>query len=161
MRKIIVLSAIALVAAAPAMAQQKSSANDRAMAREAAMAKKVAELFNKKDAAGLAALYTSDGIFVAPTGQVAKGHAAIEAAEAATIKAWGDFTFSGVAKEAGTVGNGSWGLLDLTINAKGPSGAMTTHSHSLNVLVREGKEWKIAVTSVGSNVAPPGAMPQR
>ena len=161
MRKIISMSAIAFLAAAPAFAQPKSTANDSAMARETAMGKKVSELFNKKDAAGLAALYTSNGVFIDPTGKVSRGRAAIEATEAATIKAWGDFTFTGVAKEAGTVGNGSWGLIDVTVNAKGANGPMTTHSHSLNVLVREGKEWKIAVTSVGANVAPPGAPPQR
>src|SRR6185437_1209020 len=161
MRKIISMSAIALVAAAPAFAQQKSTAHDRAMARETEMGKKVSELFNKKDAAGLAALYTTNGIFIDPTGKVARGRAEIEAAEAATIKAWGDFTFNWAAKDAGVVGNGSWGLIDVTVNAKGANGPMTVRSHSLNVLVPVGKEWKIAVTSIGANVPAAGAPPQR
>jgi hypothetical protein len=42
----------------------------------------------------------------------------IEAANANTIKAWGDFTFSTKVSAAGRIGNGLWTLGDTTVISK-------------------------------------------
>jgi uncharacterized protein (TIGR02246 family) len=163
MRKAIVTAfAVALaLAVTPALAQQKSAPTDRAMEAATAMAKKVTDAINKKDAAGYAALYTSDGVFVGPDGKAVKGAAAITALQAATFKAWGDFKFSATTQEARATGNRVWAIVDATIDGKGPNGPISLRSHVLNVYVPEGKGWKIAVTSVGLNVTPPGMPPAR
>ena len=162
MRKIASIFVIGLlIAAAPALAQQKAASNNRAMKEAKLLEKKVTEVVNKKDAAGYAALYTSNGIFLAPDGSSSKGHAAIEALQAATFKAWGDYKFAVVTKDAGTIGNGIWTIDEATIDGKGPNGPISIRSHVLNILVPQGKDWKIAVTSVGLNVTPPGMPPQR
>ena len=162
MRTVISISVIGLlIATAPAFAQQKSRADDRAMARAVAQQKMLVDLVNKGDAAGLAKAYAADGIFVDPAGAVAKGRAAIEKEQADTYKGWGNYTFTSTPKEAHAVGNGYWYTVDTTIEIKRPNGPIITHAHGLNVMMPEGKGWKIAITSVGLNVPPPGAMPQR
>jgi uncharacterized protein (TIGR02246 family) len=161
MRKILPAFAMALVAAAaPAVAQQKPTANDSSMERAAAMEKTIVDAFNKKDAAALAALYTRSAVFVGPDGKAVTGRAAIEATEASTLKAWGDFKFTGEVKEAHAVGNGFWAIFDSSVDGNGPNGPVKVRSHVLNVFVPVGKDWKVAVTSIGANVPPPGAPPR-
>ena len=126
------------------------------MERANAMQKKIVELLNKRDAAGYAALYTADGVVIGPDGSLATGHAAIEASEVAALKAWGDAKFATVTKEARAIGNGViWTVLDSTIDGKGPNGPIALHSHVLNMYVLDGKDWKIAVSSIGLNPARP------
>ena len=163
MRKIMSIFVVGFViAAAPVFAQQKSSADDRAMTRAVAQQKMIVDLVNKGDAAGLAAAYAADGIFVDPAGTVTKGRAAIEKEQADTYKGWGDgYKFSSTPKEAHALGNGYWYIVDTTIVLNRPNGPVTTHAHGLNVMVREGKGWKVAITTVGTNAPPPSTMPQR
>ena len=142
----------------PALAQQKSTANDRAMERAAAIEKKIVDGFAKKDPAALADLYTSNAVFVGIDGVVARGHAAILAAEAGTIKGWGNnFKYNTVVKEAYPIGNAIWAIADATVEINGTASS----SHVFNIFVRQGKDWKILATSVGRNVPPPGAPPAR
>lgn len=156
------ISAIGIVLAlfaTPALAQQKSNADrpgDRAMSQAVAFQKRLVELFNKRDAAGIAALYTSNAIFIDPAGNIVKGRASIENAEANIMKAWGDFKFASTVTEAGAVGSNIWLTADSTIDGKGPNGPFTLHVHSLNIAVHEGKDWKVAATSLGADLAPPG-----
>ena len=162
MRKIMSIFVIGFViAAAPVFAQQKSSADDRAMARAVAQQKIMADLINKHDAAGIAKVYTADGIFVDPAGGVAKGRAAIEKVQADAFKGWADYKFTSEPKEAHALGNGYWYSFETTIVLNRPNGPVTTHVHGLNVMVREGKGWKVAITTVGTNAPPPSTMPQR
>jgi len=162
MRNVLSISAIALLAiAAPALAQQKAAGTDRAMAQAVEWQKRVADIFNTHSAVGVAALYASDAAFVDPSGNGVKGRAAIEAVEVATFKAWGDFKFASTIKEARAIGNGLWFTFETTVDAKGANGPFTVRLHGLNVLVRQGKDWKIAATSLGVNLPPPGASPQR
>ena len=162
MRKLwLALGFALIVAAAPAVAQQKAPASDRATQTATAMQKRVADVINKKDAAGYAALYTADGVFVGPDGNSAKGAAAIAAVQTGTFKAWGDYKFAATTREARAIGNRVWAILDATIDGKGPNGPIAIRAHVLNVYVPDGKGWKIAVTSIGLNVTPPGMAPAR
>jgi uncharacterized protein (TIGR02246 family) len=161
MRNVISALTVALLAAAaPALAQQNTASNARTMARAVAIEKAIVELFNKKDAAGLAAHYTSDGIYVGPDGKPVTGRAAIEAAYAASFKAWGDFNFAGEVKAARAVGGAFWTLVEATVDRKGSAAPMTLRSHVVSVLVPAGRDWKIQLASIGPNVSPPSAPPQ-
>jgi uncharacterized protein (TIGR02246 family) len=144
-----------LAASAPAFAQQKAT-----MARAAATEKQIVDLFNKKDAAGLAAHFTSDGVFVGTDGKTATGKAATEAAYAETFKAFGDFKYSAEVKAAHAIGKGYWMLVEASVERKGPNGPISIRSHVVYVVVPAGKDWKIEMASIGANV-PPGGPPQR
>jgi len=157
-RKAFLAFTIALiVTAAPALAQQKSTSKDRVMERASAEQKALVDSFNKRDAAGIAALYASNAVLVGPSGDISKGRAAIETTETNTIKGFGDFRFASVVKDAGAVGNGLWFTFETTIETKGANGPLTVHVHGLSVLAREGKGWKVAATTLAANVPPPGA----
>jgi ketosteroid isomerase-like protein len=150
-----------LLAGAPAIAQQKAAGSNRAMERAVAEQKALVDDFNKHDAAAIAALYASNAVLVGPTGDVAKGRAAIEQTEANTIKGFGNFKFASVVKDGGAVGNGVWFTFETTIESKAGSGP-TIHVHGLSVLAPDGgKSWKLAATSLAANVPPPGAPPAR
>lgn len=162
MRNVLSILMISLLAiAAPAVAQQKAAGSDRAMAQAVAWQKHVADVFNTHSAASVAALYSADAVFVDPSGNAVTGRPAIEAVEVATFKAWGDFKFASTIKEARAIGNGVWFTFETTVDAKATNGPFIVRLHGLNVLVRQGKDWKIAVTSLGVNLPPPGASPQR
>ena len=86
----------------------------------------------------------------------------METMQANTYKGWGDgYKFSSEPKEAHALGNGYWFTFETTIELKRPNGPVTTRIHGVNVMVPEGKGWKVALTSVGANVPGPGAPPQR
>lgn len=158
MQKILsAFSVVFVLMTGPSLAQHKSSASDKAMTTAQAVEKQVVELFNKKDAAALAARYTSDGVYISPDGKAAVGNAAIEAAYANTMKAWGNFKFSGEVQKAHAVGNGYWSYTIATVDGNGASGPIKSRSHVLTVIVPAGKSWKIAITSIGADVSPPSA----
>lgn len=162
MRKVVSILAAAFVAiAAPALAQQKAAGTDRAMAQAVAWQKHVVDVFNTHSAAAVAALYATDAVFVDPTGKAVKGRAAVETAEVASFKLWGDFKFASTITEARAIGSGLWFTFETVIDAKGTNGPFVVRLHGLNVLAREGKDWKIAVTSLGANLPAAGAPPQR
>jgi ketosteroid isomerase-like protein len=154
MRSITAIAIVLSLAAAPALAQQKSSANARALEHATALEKMIVDAFNKKDAAGLAALYTSNALFVAPDGKTYRGRAEIEKDEANTIKAWGDFKFAGEVIEAHAVGSGFWAVFSSSVDGNGPNGPVKVRSHVVNVVVPVGKGWKVVMTSIGANVPP-------
>lgn len=143
--------------ATPSLAQQQSTAMKHAQA----VAKKTVDAFNARDAAAVAALDLPNGVSVGPDGNIVKGRAAIQAMYENIFKAWGDFKFTFLAKEAGQTGNGYWAVFDSTVDFKGPNGPVSLHTHDLGVLVPQGKEWKFAVISIGANLPPPGAAPAR
>jgi uncharacterized protein (TIGR02246 family) len=160
MRKILLGLAILSVAAAPAVAQQKSSSDARTMERASALEKGVVAAINKKDPAAIAAMYTGNGVVVGPDGKMITGRAAIQAYYTNNFKVWGDFKFEGEVTEAHAVGSGIWMVLATRIDGNGPAGPIKLRSHVVNVAVPAGKGWKVELTSVGANVAPPGAPTQ-
>jgi ketosteroid isomerase-like protein len=146
MKKLAPVLAIALVAGAPAVAQQTPS-DASAMQHATAMQMKVADAFNKKDAGAVGDLYTQNATFIGADGKAVTGQAAIRDADAAIIKAWGDFTFKEQPIAAGTVGQGFWASYNSTVTA--PDGTPKMSAHVFNVYVPVGNDWKIAATTVG------------
>jgi uncharacterized protein (TIGR02246 family) len=155
MRDIVSVLAITLaVTAGPALAQQKPAPAATAMARAQAFTAEVNSTFNKKDPAAVAALFTADALLVGPDGTRVQGRKALVAYFTTTFGTWGNFTYTATVKEAHPIGNGMWADVSSTIQTSGPAG--TLKSHLADILIPEGKGWKLRFVSVGPDAAPPG-----
>jgi len=108
--------------------------------------------YNSGDAGAIAAMFTPDGVFSAPSGAVLKGHEAIEKAIGGRIKAgWTSETVT--VKDAGMVGNGVWAVGDYAITGSGDNAGKQTGGHFGEVLVRDGDAWHVVMLT--ANAAPP------
>jgi uncharacterized protein (TIGR02246 family) len=123
-------------------------------------AKKTADEFATKwviaydagDAAALAALFTQDGVFNAPSGAVLKGRDAIAKALAGRIKAgWTKETV--MTNDAGMAGNAVWAAGEYGLLGSGEVAGKQTGGHFGWVLVRDGDAWHIAMLT--ATVTPP------
>jgi uncharacterized protein (TIGR02246 family) len=108
--------------------------------------------YNVGDATTLAALFTQDGVFNAPSGAVVKGREAIEKALAGRIKAgWTQETVT--TNDAGAAGNAVWAAGEYSLLGSGEVAGKQTGGHFGWVLVRDGDAWHIAMLT--ANVSPP------
>jgi uncharacterized protein (TIGR02246 family) len=109
--------------------------------------------YNAGDASALAALFTADGVFNAPSGAVLKGREAIEKALGGRIKA--GWTKEIVATtDAGAAGNAVWAAGEYTLVGSGEVDGKQSGGHFGWVLVRDGdSSWHVAMLT--ANVTPP------
>jgi uncharacterized protein (TIGR02246 family) len=108
--------------------------------------------YDAGDAAALAALFTPDGVFNAPSGAVLKGRDAIEKALAGRIKAgWTKETVS--TTDAGTAGTAVWAAGEYGLVGSGEQAGKQSSGHFGWVLVRDGDAWRAAMLT--ANVTPP------
>ena len=123
-------------------------------------AKKTADDFATKwvtaydagDAAALAALFTQDGVFNAPSGAVVKGRDAIEKALAGRITAgWTKETIT--TTDAAMAGTAIWAAGEYGLLGSGEVAGKQTGGHFGWVLVRDGDTWHAAMLT--ANVTPP------
>ena len=123
-------------------------------------AKKTADDFATKwvtaydagDAAVLAALFTPDGVFNAPSGAALKGREAIEKALAGRMKAgWTKETVT--TNDAGAAGNAVWAAGEYALLGSGEQAGKQTGGRFGWVLVRDGDAWRVAMLT--ANVTPP------
>jgi uncharacterized protein (TIGR02246 family) len=123
-------------------------------------AKKTADDFASKwvttydagDAAALAALFTPDGVFNAPSGAVLKGRDAIEKALAGRTKAgWTKETVT--TTDAGLAGSAVWAAGEYALVGSGEVAGKQSTGHFGWVLVRDGDGWHAAMLT--ANVSPP------
>jgi uncharacterized protein (TIGR02246 family) len=123
-------------------------------------AKKTADDFAAKwvtaydagDAAALAALFTQDGVFNAPSGAVVKGRDAIEKALAGRMKAgWTKETVT--TTDAGLAGSAVWAAGEYGLLGSGEVAGKQSSGHFGWVLVRDGDAWHVAMLT--ANVTPP------
>jgi uncharacterized protein (TIGR02246 family) len=123
-------------------------------------AKKTADDFASKwvaaygagDAAALAALFTQDGVFNAPSGAVLKGRDTIEKALAGRMKAgWTKETVT--TTDAGMAGNAVWAAGEYGLVGSGEVAGKQSGGHFGWVLVRDGDTWHAAMLT--ANVTPP------
>jgi uncharacterized protein (TIGR02246 family) len=123
-------------------------------------AKKTADDFATKwvgaydagDAPALAAMFTQDGVFNAPSGAVLKGRTAIEKALAGRIKAgWTKETVT--TTDAGAAGNAVWAAGEYALFGSGEVAGKQTGGHFGWVLVRDGDAWRVVMLT--ANVSPP------
>jgi uncharacterized protein (TIGR02246 family) len=122
-------------------------------------AKNIAEEFASKwvaaydagDAATLAALFTRDGVFNAPSGAALKGREAIEKALVGRIKAgWTKETVT--TNEAGPAGDAIWAAGEYALLGSGEVAGKQTGGRFGWVLVRDGDAWHVVMLT--ANVAP-------
>jgi uncharacterized protein (TIGR02246 family) len=108
--------------------------------------------YDAGDAAALAALFTPDGVFNAPSGAAIKGREAIEKALAGRIKAgWTKETVT--TSDAGSAGTAVWAAGEYGLVGSGEVAGKTSGGHFGWVLVREGDAWYVAMLT--ANVTPP------
>ena len=107
--------------------------------------------YNAGDAAALAALFTKDGVFNAPSGAVLKGRDAIEKALAGRMKAgWTRETVT--TSDAGAVGNGIWAAGEYGLIGSGENAGKQAVGRFGWVFVRDGDAWHIVMLT--ANVGP-------
>ncbi len=95
----------------PAQAQDASKGGED-------LGKRWVAAYDAGDAAGIAALFTKDGVFIPPTGVVLKGREAIEKAVAGRMKAgWTKETVTNV--RGGEAGNAAWAIGDYELIGSG------------------------------------------
>jgi len=139
------LSVAAMSVAAPSPGQQTGTSGRRDMRQAVeAFVTKYLNAYNRKDAAGVAALYTEDGILV-PPGPIATGKPNIE-------KAWRAVFDSGRTclryeiQEVQEEGNLVWSVGQFTVMAPDESGALQERQGNFaNVYQWEGDELKFRV----------------
>ena len=108
--------------------------------------------YDSGDAAALAALFTPDGVFNAPSGAALKGRDAIEKALAGRIKAgWTKETVT--TSDAGAVSTAVWAAGEYALLGSGDVAGKQTGGHFGWVLVRDGDAWHVAMLT--ANVTPP------
>jgi uncharacterized protein (TIGR02246 family) len=133
------------ISSIPAYAQDaKKTADD--------FASKWVTAYDAGDAAALAALFTPDGVFNAPSGAVLKGRDAIEKALAGRIKAgWTKETVT--TADAGAAGTAVWAAGEYGLVGSGEQAGKQSGGHFGWVLVRDGDAWRAAMLT--ANVTPP------
>ena len=144
----------------PALAQQEEEQHplgERDYQKLVELEAKNDEAWSKRDAAGLAALYTKDALFVTPSG-ILSGRDAIERRYQDDFN---DFQVKGIrvttvsrVVEAHAVGNNTaWAVGEWTQTFTGPANLVKeVHGNSVVLAQREGDAWKWRLLII--NVAP-------
>lgn len=140
------VAALALVATSPAAAQgveQPRVPLRTAIAELNTLRSTYADLYNKKDAAALTAMYLPDAVVIREDGSVLVGQAAIGKALAAESAGWQQLSLSSDTMRV--FGNTAWDAGSL--NGQGSAGE-SRESHYLVVLRRGVMTWKISSLAV-------------
>ncbi len=116
-----------------------------------------AENFNKQDAAGIASLYTKDGMLVSSAPKIVKnGPQEIEQAYQTLFKTGINHEQIIVDQVSPLGGDAAISLGEYHLTGEGQSGAIKVDGHWTAVDVREGSTWKIRLITAFPN-PPPGA----
>lgn len=137
------LSLLILATCLPAMAQ------DRAKRVVDDVAAKWLTAYNANEPANIAALFTSDGVFLASSAKEFKGREAIEKAVAGRIKAgWTKETIS--VREAHSVGDIIWATGEYTLIGSGEMSGKHYSGMFGDVFVKDGDGWRLALVIANS-----------
>lgn len=140
MRTFAALAAMALCAA-PAMAQPATDADAKAAATTVSEA--FAKAYNDQKPAGIASLFTKDGVYITPAATVLHDHADIEKAIAARQEAgWTKEAINVV--EAHAIGDGVWALVTYDLEGTGKQANKRIGGYAVQVLKRDGADWRLA-----------------
>jgi ketosteroid isomerase-like protein len=152
MRTIFAIAIAAImVAAGPAPAQQAQTPTGASPF--AADVQRYEEAFNKKDAAGVTALYADDAIFTGAPG-ILRGRDAILKNREAAVKNLDDLSVHPVAFHV--EGNMGWGVSEWKARLRGQDGGLTPiNGFSHESWVRDGNTWKIRAHMVIRAAPPP------
>src|SRR5580700_10394796 len=114
---------------------------------------KVDEAFNKNDASAVAALFTEDGVLVAPDGMFC-GRQAIEKRYADTFHRWPITTFSSQRYQLNAIDNAVWTVGGWWSTLQSETGPKFEGGYWSAIYIREGNAWKICMLSLIEHPAP-------
>lgn len=153
-RYFIVAALAAAMLSNPVWARQKATKQPPPPQQIEALVKRQSELLMKKDAAGLAALFTGDAVYATASGEVFTGRDKIADYYSKTIPALGDnFIRESSADEVHAVGTYTWALGHGRTVVKTQEGTAELKDHWIAIYEAIGGEWKIRALSLGENIA--------
>lgn len=132
------------LAASPTLGVQAADTVSEQEARQAAnlIAKKFETFYNAGDAAGVAQLFTDDGIYVVPSGTVLTDHQMMEKAVSARIKAgWTKENVKVI--EAHPADQDVWLLGEYSILGTSENDGKQISGYFVDVLTRKSGDWHI------------------
>ena len=148
---IFLASALALVVLGVTFmtAQDKTAKGPDREADKAALDKLVKEnvqAFNNRDAAAIAANWTAEGEYIRNDGEPIRGRAEIEKGYAEFFKTVKDKSKLEVQTDGLRFTSADTAVLEVTLRLKNEEGELIASSWRNTMLVREGGQWKIAIT---------------
>ena len=152
MRPVMIAAVIAavLLPLVPADAQQDAPAD--VTGKINALVDRQTNLLVKRDAAGLAGLFTVDAVYATASGEVFAGRDKIKDYYSQTIPALGEFTRQSAADEIHAIGTGAWARGHGTTAVKTNEGVSELKDHWIAVYELVDGEWKVRALSLGENV---------
>ena len=152
MIRLLTLALLARATAAPASAADVTKAE--LMQAASALAQQYDANYAAKNPAGMAALYTSDGVLVAPSGSIVRGRQALTTYYTKRFAAGAqDHAIKVV--EAHVQGNGGYGLTQFTVAVPGTNGHLREEHGSIVVVYRrdaDGWHMRLVEPSVPASV---------
>ena len=160
------LAGLVISFAVPAFAQQKDTVDQRitqqrdllgdanALGEFGVLGIKEEEAFKENDASAVAALFTEDGVLVAPDG-MSYGRQAIEKRYADTFRRWPITTFSSQRYQLNAIDNAVWTVGVWWSTLQSETGPKFEGGYWSAIYVREGDVWKIRMLSLIEHPAPP------
>jgi uncharacterized protein (TIGR02246 family) len=143
---------------APSIAQTDKAGRPDTQQAVTAFVTKYLDTFNKKDASGLATLYTEDGVLV-PPGPIATGRQSIEKAWRATFDA-GRTGLKYKIQQIQADGNLIWSVGQFTVMAPDEKGILQERQGNFaNIYQWEGNELKFRVHAFNFLPVPPPGKP--
>ena len=118
-----------------------------------ALSLKLEEAFKKNDASAVAALFTEDGVLVAPDGMF-YGREAIEKRFADTFQRWPITTFTGQRCQLNAIDNAAWSVGESWSTLQSETGPKFERGYWSAIYVREGDDWKIRMLTISDRPKP-------
>jgi uncharacterized protein (TIGR02246 family) len=165
-RLLLALSGVAISFALPTFAQQKDTVDPRiaqqrdlvgdakALDEFGVLAEKQSEAFTNKDAAAVAALFTEDGVLVAPDGMFS-GRQAIEKRYEGTFQRWPLTLFNDLRDcHLKAIDNAVWSFGEWAGTLQGETGLEFVKGYFSAIYVREDDVWKIRMLTLSERPRP-------
>ena len=138
----------------PRIVQQRDLLGDaKALDEFSGLATMQSEAFTNKDAAAVAALFTEDGVLVAPDG-IFSGRQAIEKRYEDTFQRWPFTFFNDLRGHLKAIDNAVWSFGEWGGTLQGETGPVPVNGHFSAIYVREGDDWKIRMLTLNQTPAP-------
>jgi uncharacterized protein (TIGR02246 family) len=151
--------------ALPVFAQKKNTAdskivqqrdllgNPKALGEFGVLGMKVDEAFKNNDASAVAALFTEDGVLVAPDGMF-YGRQAIEKRYTDTFQRWPITTFSSQRCQLNAIDNAVWAVGEWWSTIQSETGPKFEGGYWSAIYIHEGDDWKIRLLTVSGRPQP-------
>ena len=164
-RSLLTLVGLVIRFAVPVLAQQKDTADPRMVQQRdllgvakaidefGVLGIKEEEAFNKNDASAVAALFTEDGVLVAPDGMFS-GRQAIEKRYADTFQRWPITTFSSQRYQLNAIDNAVWAVGEWWSTLQTEIGPKFEGGYWSAIYIHEGDDWKIRLLTVSGRPQP-------